>query len=254
MARQKGLIKLTGTIGGITFYKSKHDGYLAREKGGIEADRIANDPNFARTRENNSEFANLIQAGKILRDTFRVLAKDASDTRVSARMTKTFSRIKNMDTINVRGERSVSEGIKTEDGKELLKGFDFNKKSLLNQVLFIPFESTENGTVRVDQFTPAGDMRIPEGCTHVIMQAGIASIDFKEGISDLVVSEKQRIGIAEEIEDFELTVAQRPDELGTDLYFISIQFIQELNGVDYPFKNNQYNVLNLYKVEETPED
>ncbi|MCC6760406.1 MAG: hypothetical protein IT252_04285, partial [Chitinophagaceae bacterium] len=48
MARQKGIIKLDGTIGGITFYKSQ-DGYLAREKGGVEGDRIANDPSFART-------------------------------------------------------------------------------------------------------------------------------------------------------------------------------------------------------------
>lgn len=249
MARQKGLIKLTGTMGGITFYKSKQDGYLAREKGGVEADRIANDPNFARTRENNSEFANVIKAGKILRDTFRVLAKDASDSRVTARMTKTFSRIKNMDTFNVRGERSVAEGIKTVEGKTLLQGFDFNKKSLLNQVLFIPFESAENGTIIAAQFTPLNDMRIPEGCTHVIMQAGMASINFKEGISDIFISEKQRIGIAEEIEDFEILVEERPDKVGEDLYFISIQFIQELNGVDYPFKNNQHNVLNVYRIE-----
>ena len=53
MAQQKGIIKLDGTIGGITFYKSK-DGYLAREKGGVSADRIANDPNFQRTRENGA--------------------------------------------------------------------------------------------------------------------------------------------------------------------------------------------------------
>ena len=31
MAKQKGIIKLDGTIGDITFYKSQ-DGYLAREK------------------------------------------------------------------------------------------------------------------------------------------------------------------------------------------------------------------------------
>ena len=36
MARQKGIIKLKGTIGDITFYKTQ-DGHLAREKGGIEA-------------------------------------------------------------------------------------------------------------------------------------------------------------------------------------------------------------------------
>jgi hypothetical protein len=39
MARQKGIIKLDGTIGDITFYKSK-DGYLAREKGGIPAEFV----------------------------------------------------------------------------------------------------------------------------------------------------------------------------------------------------------------------
>jgi hypothetical protein len=60
MARQKGIIKLDGTVGGITFYKSK-DGYLAREKGGVSADKIANDPNFQRTRENGEEFG---RAGK----------------------------------------------------------------------------------------------------------------------------------------------------------------------------------------------
>ena len=49
MARQKGIIKLEGTIGDVSFYKSK-DGYLAREKGGVDADRIKNDPAFQRTR------------------------------------------------------------------------------------------------------------------------------------------------------------------------------------------------------------
>ena len=36
MARQKGIIKLDGNIGGITLYKYKY-GYLAREKGGVSA-------------------------------------------------------------------------------------------------------------------------------------------------------------------------------------------------------------------------
>ena len=55
MARQNGIIKLKGTIGDISFYKTG-DGHLAREKGGIDASRIANDPAFQRTRENGAEF------------------------------------------------------------------------------------------------------------------------------------------------------------------------------------------------------
>ena len=49
MARQKGIIKLKGKIGDISFYKTQ-DGHLAREKGGVDASRIANDPAFIRTR------------------------------------------------------------------------------------------------------------------------------------------------------------------------------------------------------------
>ncbi|MGV8944939.1 MAG: hypothetical protein ACOH1N_00795 [Lutibacter sp.] len=45
MARQTGIIKLKGTIGDISFYKTS-DGHLAREKGGIDKSRIANDPAF----------------------------------------------------------------------------------------------------------------------------------------------------------------------------------------------------------------
>ena len=122
----------------------------------------------------------------------------------------------------------------------------------MKQVLFLPFESVENGTIRAEQFTPLNDMRIPEGCTHVIIQAGIASIDFKGDVRSCCFWKTNWYSWRNW--RFWATAAQRPDELGTDLYFISIQFIQELNGVDYPFKNNQYNVLNLYKVEETPED
>ena len=60
MAKQTGIIKLKGTIGGISFYKTT-DRHLACEKGGIDKSRIQNDPVFQRTRENGSEFG---RAGK----------------------------------------------------------------------------------------------------------------------------------------------------------------------------------------------
>jgi hypothetical protein len=87
MAKQKGILKLDGTIGGITFYKSQ-DGYLAREKGGVDANRIATDPNFQRTRENGSEFGRAGKAGKVLRNSLRVLLQSSSDNRMVSRLTK----------------------------------------------------------------------------------------------------------------------------------------------------------------------
>jgi len=96
MVQQKSILKLRGTIGGISFYKSK-DGYLAREKGGVDASWIANDLGFARTRENGAEFGNSDSAGKLLRNAVRVLGKDASVGRVTAKLTQIMSQIKNMD-------------------------------------------------------------------------------------------------------------------------------------------------------------
>ena len=70
MAKQRGIIKLEGTIGDITFQKTQ-DGYLAKEKSSIPASRIATDPAFQRTRENNAEFGRAGKAGKVLRNALR---------------------------------------------------------------------------------------------------------------------------------------------------------------------------------------
>ena len=43
MARQAGIIKLKGKVGDMSFYKTK-DGYLAREKGGVDKDRLFSGP------------------------------------------------------------------------------------------------------------------------------------------------------------------------------------------------------------------
>ena len=86
MARQRSIIKLDGTIGGITFYKSK-DGYLAREKGGIPAERIRTDPAFQRTRENGAEFGRAGKAGKVLRNSIRQLLQNVNDSRMVSRLT-----------------------------------------------------------------------------------------------------------------------------------------------------------------------
>jgi len=110
MARQKGILKIEGTIGGMTFYKSK-DGHLIREKGGVSADKIANDPAFQRTRENGREFGNAGTSGKVLRDTIRNLMMTASDGRVTSRLTKVMMGIIKEDTTSLRGDRNVGVGI-----------------------------------------------------------------------------------------------------------------------------------------------
>jgi hypothetical protein len=248
MARQKGIIKLKGTMGDITFYKSI-DGYLAREKGGVEASRIANDPAFVRTRENGAEFGNAAMAGKLLRDTVRALSMNTADSRVTSRLTKLMAQIKNLDTTSNRGERNVAKGLVTTAGKLLLKGFNFNIKAPLGAVLhkslrLIPAD----GEIIIDELSPLNDVSIPQGATHVILKAGFAVIDFATGNTALAVSNPQRMEILPDVDPVDLAPVNLPTITGTKLMILCIEFVQEVNGSDYSLKNGAYNVMNIVEV------
>ena len=142
MARQTGIIKLKGTIGGISFYKTS-DGHLAREKGGVDGNRIANDPAFQRTRENGSEFGRAGKGGKLLRNAIRELLQNAKDKRVVSRLTKTLVAVTKTDTTNERGLRTLQDG-----NLSLLENFEFN----LNGKLFVPEYFSEFSLVFINVY------------------------------------------------------------------------------------------------------
>jgi hypothetical protein len=247
MARQKGIVKFKGTMGGITFYKSI-DGYLAREKGGVEASRIATDPAFVRTRENGAEFGNAAMAGKLLRDTVRALSMNTADSRVTSRLTRIMARIKSLDTTNIRGERNVATGIATSDGKQLLKGFNFNIKAPLGTVLHAPYRlAPAGGEIIIDELSPLNDVSVPQGTTHVVFKAGFAVIDFATGNAALSVSISRRKEIVPDMDLVDLT-AVPPSITGTKFMILCMEFVQEVNGSDYPLKNGAYNVMNIVEV------
>ncbi|WP_094162349.1 hypothetical protein, partial [Flavobacterium psychrophilum] len=178
MARQKGIIKLKGTIGDITFYKTQ-DGHLAREKGGIDASRIKNDPAFQRTRENGSEFGRAGKAGKILRTALRALLLNSADGRMVSRLTQKMVQVIQADLISVRGLRNVIDG-----EAELLAGFEFNIRGKLGTSLFAPFVGvidrvTGNITVDLASFIPANMIAAPSGTTHFKIISAGAEVDFE---------------------------------------------------------------------------
>ena len=248
MAQQKSIFKLKGTIGGVSFYKSK-DGYLAREKGGVDASRIANDPGFARTRENGTEFAHSATAGKLLRDAVRVLGKDASDGRISSRLTQVMTQIKNLDSVNARGERSVAEGINTDEGKAILRGFNFNINAELGSVLSNPYQvNADTGEITIPVLTTNQDVNIPDGATHIIFKSGFASVNFATGESDFTVSEPIRLATDVTAQSLSLKPANVPAVEGTHFILLAIDFVQSVNNADYSLNNNAFNVLTIVEV------
>ena len=248
MAQQKGIIKLDGTIGGITFYKSK-DGYLAREKGGVSGDRIANDPNFQRTRENGAEFGRAGKAGKILRTSLRALLQNASDSRMVSRLTQKMVKVIQMDAVNPRGERNVIDG-----EAELLLGFEFNINGKLGTTLYAPFTTSidrPTGVLSVDvpSYIPSNMIAAPGGTTHYkIISAGV-DVDF-ENETYVVDSNASAILPWDAVATTALNLSNAITAASTHPLFLAlgIEFYQEVNGTMYPLKNGTYNALALVAV------
>lgn len=249
MAKQKGIIKLDGTIGGITFYKSQ-DGYLAREKGGVSAEKIANDPAFQRTRENGEEFGRAGKAGKLLRNAIRAMLQNASDSRMVSRLTQKMVEVVQADITNPRGQRNVIDG-----EAELLQGFEFNISGKLGTTLYAPYTSTIDrvaGTLEasIPSFVPLNMIAAPGGTTHFKVVTAGAEIDF-ENETFVMDSNASAILPWDATATAVLTLTNTVTANSTKPLFLAlgIEFYQEVNGQMYPLKNGAYNALALVKVD-----
>lgn len=249
MAKQSGLIKIKGTLDNVSFYKTK-DGDLARMKTSLDGKRISSDPAFIRTRENNSEFGSSAGSGKLLRDAIRTMMQNASDGRVTARLTKLMTQIKNLDATSARGARNVGVGIQTPEAKALLKGFNFNIKAILGSIVFNPFDvAVATGVITLDDLVPINDVNPTPGATHITLRGAWAKVDFATGESSVEETNAVNLPLDATSTNVVLTPAAAPVGTGIDIYFLMIEFFQEVNGNQYSLKNGAYNALSIVEVQ-----
>jgi len=248
MAKQKGIIKLKGTIDDISFYKSQ-DGFLARAKGGVDGSRIANDPAFQRTRENGSEFGRAGKAGKILRTSIRALIQNASDSRMVSRLTRDMVKVIQADATNPRGLRNVIDG-----EVELLEGFEFNIRGKLGTTFFAPLNNTIDRvtgklSANIASFIPTNMVAAPSGSTHFKINSAGAEIDFENETFVVETQETAQLPLDNvPTAVVNLVSSITPNSIHPLFLAVGIEFYQEVNGVKYPLKNGSYNALALVKV------
>lgn len=246
MARQDSIIKVKGQVGDLSFYKSKSDGYLMRQKGGVEGDRIKNDPAFARTRENGAEFGRAGRASKLLRTALRALMINARDGRVTSRLTREMMRVLKSDTVSARGERTVTLG-----NIELLQGFEFNQAARFHNSFIAPYTVQVDrvaGTVQIEipAFVPGHMLAVPDGTTHFKLVAAATELDFEAGTYSVdVKSGPDHEVVLTELAPATLALSVTPG--GTNVLFLAvgIEFFQLVNGVQYALKNGAHNALVL---------
>ena len=248
MAKLNGILKIEGTLQDMTFYKTQ-DGHLVKTKSSISASRIATDAAFVRTRENGAEFGSAAKAGKILRDSLRVLIENASDNRVTSRVTQLMYKIQKQDTTSARGERKVSLGITTTEAKNLVKAFNFNSKSVLGSILLKPYSvDTATGVITIGDLVPATDIKPVAGATHIALAGAFAAINFETGESEIQFTNAEMLPIDNTSTPVTLTPDAVPAITGTNFFLLEVIYFQEVNGTQYILNNGAFNALSVIDV------
>ncbi len=258
MPKQKGYIKLKGTMDELTFYQSGGE-HLVRGKGSLDKERILKDPSFRRTRENMSEFGGAAYVGSEFRKGLSSLIQKLGDGRVTGRITGIMRKI-NAAGSGRRGQRSFDMLA----NKRHLVGFEFNRFQPLHTVLrknFIAPEADANRSVvtwTMPDFVIEEDMKVPEGATHFqLVLASTVLSDYEYHPTDLkyvaVEPDLTQLQAVAESDHFptigtlggdvtltlDLGLAEALPDTAALVNVVGVQYFQEADGVMYLLESEQ---------------
>lgn len=204
MARQTGLIKLSGTLGAVNFYITKGVGYARKAGGGFNGTAIRTQDNMQRVRENASEFGHCSRVKKQFRLALLPFINPSQDKTFHSGMMQLFTQLKALDTISERGKRRIHQGVQTAKGLQLLQQYDLTPgHRLLNTLYKASVFDWASQTLHIPNFNLAGT-KAPKAATHVGITLGILDFDFESLENALEVSPTMFIEVGAGTSSFEL--------------------------------------------------
>ena len=250
MSKQKGVIKLVGNIGGMSFYTSNGE-YLARTAGGPTKERIATGSNFVRTRENNAEFGGSAKVGKAFRTSLSSVIQTMGGSSLTANLTKLFKAI-NAKASGIRGQRPIA----LSTNKAQAKGLELNERISFTSVFNAPYTVTADAdrveiVFTIPDFIPNNFINAPAGATGFRVAAAVGWLSdyvFDSGTASYEpdVPDQNSLGITA------YSAVQPLDNAGTTITLtttapgglipkptvsvmacLGIEFYQKVDGVDY---------------------
>ncbi|WP_413999297.1 hypothetical protein ACMDB5_01630 [Flavobacterium sp. W1B] len=237
---------IKGTIDDLNFVVTADGKNYARIKGktGLTAEAFKNNPIFATIRNHGHEFGHCAKKTVIFRQLavhFNKLAKEGS---FAGRANKLLFEILQEDTTQPQGKRTLSEALKTSEGKELLVGFESNCLRPLHKVLKIKEHyNQDNQTVTLTDFNPNDHLDWPEEATHVHLAIAVSNWNYENDTFDSCYSEEIIMSKESPMQTIALTTA-RPQGNHLNLTFLYIGFaVQERRK--YQLQHRKHNTTTL---------
>ncbi len=126
MAKFESFMDIKGSIGDLVFYKLNGVN-VVRRKSGFNKESFETNPNYAKVKQNSSEFGHASKSGKMIREALSDYVGDCGDKLMYQKFAKVMTQVKDMDTTSERGNRKIQIGLKNEESQKILKNFAFGE-------------------------------------------------------------------------------------------------------------------------------
>lgn len=234
MAKQKGIVQLTGTLNGLNFYFRKGVPVVRTAGGGFNGKAIKTKPEMVRVRDNASEFGRVSSAKKVFRLGLHPFLKDLADVSLHGRLMRLFQEVKRCDTVSERGQRRFEKGLATDEGKALLLSFVFTSQKAS---AFLP--GTGVFDAALERYTLSAvqlkRLRLPKGASGMQLCLGVLVADFEQGTTAFFKSTAVQLH-AQNAADFVVTPEPLPVGTGVRIAVLQVRYYQEVNGTIYLFQ------------------
>jgi hypothetical protein len=226
MARNTEGLAVTGSIGDVTYYKSKN-GKFARKKAVVNKNNFTTNPKMAKVRAHAVDFGHAIKAGNLIRVAFRNMLKDAKQFNTSSRLTGVLFRVVKGDITHPRGQRLVSAGDLT-----LLSEYEFNETLKVSKSIYSTINTsvdrvTGRVNVEIPDIVPKRALNAPANATHFRITLGAAVLDFASLKQTYAEASTQELPISnEQIDDIALTAMLPANSTGIIMVVLGLEFFE----------------------------
>lgn len=247
MARQISDLPVTGSIGDVTYYKSKN-GKFARKKPVVNKNNFATNPKMAKQRAHTVDFGNAIKAGNLIRVAFRNMLKGAKESNTSNKLTGVLFRVLKGDVTHPRGQRLVSAG-----DLNLLNKYEFNDTVKVSKSIYSAINTTVDrvaGRVNVEipDIVPKRALNAPANASHFRITLGAAVLDFAGLKETYAEAATQELPVSnEQIDDIGLTVTLPANSTGIIMVALGIEFLEAEGTQRTPITPSGMQILEISK-------
>lgn len=237
---------ISGTLEDMNFVITAEGNNYVRSKreGSMTSLEFKTNPIYDPIRNHGHEFGHCSKKSAVFRQLvqrFNNLAKDGS---FAGRVNKLLFDILKNDLTQVVGKRTVSEGIKTKEGRANFLLFESNKLRPLHQILKIKVDCIPSSQkLTLNNFIAKEHLDWPENATHVHLASATSNWDYHKNTFQTNYSNTVILAKESELQNIELVTDSHLDS-NLLLTFFFIGFAQH-NNISPKFLHRKFNTATL---------